>query len=77
MQMSFFDQILPNEEIRKQLIQDQELSAKCILMAAKSKGDSTKQFLYSVGNFGFLTGQLTEKQRLAATSTIRSIAMAG
>lgn len=77
MQMNFFDNLINHAEMRESLKQDQLLSARCILAADKSNSKKSKEFLFSVGNYGFLVGQLTEKQRLAARATIRGVAMAG
>lgn len=76
MQMNFFDSLIDHPEMKAQLIKDQQLSAKCIIAAESTKLRSTKEFLYSVGNFGFLNGQLTEKQRLAVSATLRGVLMA-
>lgn len=76
MQMNFFEDLIDHAEMRESLKQDQLLSARCILAAEHTKLKSTKEFLSSVGNFGFLNGQLTEKQRLAARATMRGVLMA-
>jgi len=76
MQMNFFEELIDNPSLKASFVLDQKLSARCILTANASASKSTKEFLYSVGNFGFLNGQLTEKQRLAVTATLRGIAMA-
>lgn len=76
MQMNFFDSLIDHHKMKAQLIKDQQLSAKCIIAAESTKLKSTKEFLYSVGNFGFLNGQLTDKQRLAVSATLRGVLMA-
>jgi len=76
MQMNFFEDLINDSIAKESLLLDQKLSAKCILAASASSSKSTKEFLYSVGNFGFLTGKLTDKQRLAVTATLRGVAMA-